>query len=141
MEDLTAHMLNQSINAWCEYHNINDRDWARSNIEQIFDSTIRMYFNVLDDEIMEVTKEAKSAIQDRSHIRGAIIRFGYMKMFDAVASIPLSLRRQTPAGVAKPRTTEKAVGTSDLTDNVNVVRLENGKYPTLSLFFVQTTIY
>lgn len=93
MEDLTAQMLNQSINSWCEYHNITDRDWARSNIEQIFDSNIRMYLNVLDDEIMGVTKEAKSAIQDHLDIRGAIIRFGYMKMFDAVASIPLSLRR------------------------------------------------
>ncbi|QZN95238.1 hypothetical protein [Symbiopectobacterium purcellii] len=117
--DLTAHMLNQSINAWCEYHKITDHDWARSNIEQIFDSNIRMYLNVLDDEMMGVTKEAKSAIKDHSDIRGAIIRYGYMKMFDAVASIPLALRRQTPTGVAKPSTTEKAVGTSDSTGTVN----------------------
>lgn len=119
LEDLTAHMLNQSINAWCEYHNVTDREWARSNIEQIFDTNIRMCFNVLDDEIRGVTKESKSAVQDKAAIHGAFIRFGYMKMFDAIASIPLSLRRQTPSGVTKPSTTEQAVGTSDSTGNVN----------------------
>lgn len=40
VKDLTAHMLNQSINAWCEYHKITDLDWARSNIEQIFDGFV-----------------------------------------------------------------------------------------------------
>lgn len=117
--DLIAHMLNQSINAWCEYHNVTDREWARSNIEQIFDTNIRMCLNVLDDEIMGVTKESKSAVQDKATIHGSFIRFGYMKMFDAIASIPLSLRRQTPAGEAKPATAEKAVGTSDFMDHVN----------------------
>lgn len=119
VEDLVAHMLNQSINAWCEYHNVTDSDWARSNIAQIFDTRIRMYLNIIDDEIMGVTKEAKSSTKDNSHIRGAAIRFGYMKMFDALASIPLALRRQTPVGAAKPSTIEKAVGTLESTDNVN----------------------
>lgn len=119
LEDLTAHMINQSINAWCEYHNITNRDWARSNIEQIFDSNIRMCFNVIDDEIMDITKEVKSAIQNHLDIHGEFIRFGFMKIFDAVASIPLSLRCQKPADAAKPSVTEKAVGASDVTDNVN----------------------
>ncbi|MCW2478392.1 hypothetical protein [Candidatus Symbiopectobacterium sp. NZEC135] len=119
VEDLIAHMLNQSINAWCEYHNVTDREWACSNIEQIFDTNIRMCFNVLDDEIRGVTKESKSAVQDKAPIHGAFIRFGYMKMFDAIASIPLSLRRQTPAGMAKPAISEKAVETSGSAGNVN----------------------
>ncbi|MFT8211971.1 MAG: hypothetical protein ACMZI0_17875 [Symbiopectobacterium sp.] len=119
LEDLTAHMLNQSINAWCEYHNVTDRDEARENIEQIFDTTIRMCFNIIDDEVMGIAKEAKSAIQDREEIHGAFMRFGCMKVFDAVASIPLALRRQAPIGAGKPSTSEKAAGTADAESNIN----------------------
>ncbi|MCW2474850.1 hypothetical protein [Candidatus Symbiopectobacterium sp. NZEC151] len=139
LEDLTAHMLNQSINAWCEYHNVTDREWARSNIEQIFSGNIRMCFNVIDDEVMGITKEAKAANQDHADIHGAIIRFGYMKIFDAVASIPLALQRQTPTGAAKPSTSEKAVGTSDATDNVNGHHLPTA--PTASSSPGNITVY
>lgn len=117
--DLTAHILNQSVNAWCEYHNVTDREWARANICEIFGSNIRLCFNIIDDEISALTKEANAAAVDGDKSHGPFIRFICMKIFDAVATIPLSLRRQAPVGAGKPNVSEPVSGMESTKSPVN----------------------
>lgn len=114
-EDLMAHMIDQSVNAWCHYHKNATREWAINNLDKVFSTQVRVCFHMLDFH----NKKLANASTELSN--GTLLRHRMMEVMSVIGTIPLTLIRrentQTNHQSTAPEVKEGERPTPDVTDS------------------------
>lgn len=84
MKDLMANMIDQSINIWCRSHPGTTPEWARSNLDKVFNPHVRSCFYMFDREntvLSELSAEHP----------GTMLRHAMYANYDFIAAVPTTL--------------------------------------------------
>lgn len=88
-KNLTAFMLNQSVDAWCKYHRISDREQALKNIDKVFNDDIAYISTVIDYCTERFVNYSKFVSSDFS---GTNLRQSFDSLMSAIRTIPSALK-------------------------------------------------